>query len=114
MRTLPVTMAMSLLLLSTIVIPKPKMFVGEIMDSQCARAGTHGVLKPLNTPRQCTLDCVKLGGKYVLYDPALRLAYGLDDQQTPEAFAGGRVQVIGTLDHTTYTIHVIEMRSATD
>ena len=111
MKRAPLSIAASLLLVSTIVIPKPRTFTGEIMDSQCARMGTHGIGNLLETSKDCTIQCVKLGGQYVLYDPAMRMAYGLDDQVRPEAFAGGRVEVVGTLEQRTSTIHVLEIRS---
>ncbi len=114
MKRLPVSIAASLLLVSTIVIPKPRTFTGEIMDSQCAEMGMHGIVNPLKTARECTIDCVRFGGRYALYDPAVQMAYGLDDQRKPEQFAGNRVEVTGTLDKLTHTIHVTDIRSASD
>jgi hypothetical protein len=114
MKRLPVSIAASLLLVSTIVIPKPKTFTGEIMDSQCAEMGMHGIVNPLKTARECTIDCVRFGGRYVLYDPAVQMAYGLDDQRKTESFAGDKVEVTGTLDKITHTIHVVDIRSAND
>lgn len=112
MKKIPLSIAASLLMVTTIVIPKPKVFTGEIMDSQCAELGAHGVVNPLKTTRDCTIECVRFGGQYVLYSPAMQLAYGLDDQRSPESFAGGRVEVTGTLNPVTHTIHVLEIRAA--
>jgi hypothetical protein len=114
MKSIPLLMAASCLMTTTIVIPKPKTFTGEIMDSQCAAVGTHGIVNRLNanTKRDCTIECVRSGGQYVLYIPAVETAYGLDDQRKPEAFAGDKVEVVGTVDRLTNTIHVLYIRSA--
>ena len=111
MKQVPLSIAASLLLFSTMVIPKPRTFTGEIMDSQCAEMGAHGIVNPLQTSRDCTIQCVKMGGQYALYDPARQMAFGLDDQIRMEAFAGARVEVLGTFDRKTNTIHVFEIRS---
>lgn len=111
MKRVPVAIAASVLCVTTIFIPKPKTFTGQITDSQCAQMGGHGILNPLRAAKDCTIDCVRFGGKYVLYDPAVQLAYGLDDQRKPEAFAGNRVEIVGTLDRMTNTIHVLFIHS---
>lgn len=109
----PVLFAASLVLvISTIVIPKQKTFSGEIMDSQCGEIGSHGIVNPLKTAKDCTIDCVRFGGRYVLYDPSVQVAYGLDDQRRLEAFAGERVEVVGTVDRLARVIHVIDIRLA--
>jgi len=54
---------------------------------------------------------VRYGAKYVLYDPTVQMAYGLDNQSTPEAFAGEKVIVTGTLDSANRLIHVFSIRS---
>lgn len=84
-------------------------FTGEIMDSECAKMGNHDAgfkMTNTNTPKDCTLACVKAGSKFVLYNPARKATYQLDDQQKPEEFAGQRVRVVGTYDAATKTIHV--------
>ena len=50
----------------------------------------------MKTAKDCTLGCVKGGAKFVLYSGST--AYDLDDQTKPEAFAGQKVKVTGTLD----------------
>ena len=110
------------LLLATLVFaaPKPKTetFTGEIMDSQCAMNGSHGPMlkkegmgdKDPNDPmakEMCTKNCIKMGGKYVLYDSAAKKVYQLDDQTKPEQFAGKSVKVTGTLSKD--TIHVTDI-----
>ena len=97
--------------------PKDKTFKGEIMDSQCAMNGSHAEMlkkegmgdKDPNDPmakKMCTDNCVKKGGKYVLYNAASKKVYQLDDQTKPEQFAGRNVKVSGTVDKAGETIHV--------
>ena len=62
--------------------------------------------------RECTLECVKMGAKFVLFNPATKTAYQLDDQAKPAQFAGEKVTVAGTLDPSTNTIHVESMKAA--
>jgi hypothetical protein len=85
-------------------------FTGEIMDSSCAKMGSHEMMekehKMAHDGKACTLGCVKMGAKFVLYDPATKAVYALDDQKKPEAFAGQKVRVNGKLDSVTNTIHV--------
>lgn len=98
--------------------PKGKTFKGEIMDSQCAMNASHAEMlkkegigdKDANDPmvkKMCTENCVKMGGKYVLYDAASKKVYQLDDQAKPQQFAGQNVKVTGTLDKD--TIHVTDI-----
>jgi hypothetical protein len=101
----------SLVLILMSFAPSRYRFKGEIMDSQCGAVGLHDVIAdPVKSAKDCTIDCVRLGGKYVLYDPTIRMAYGLDDQQKPGLFAGDRVEVIGTLDKGTKVIHVVDIQ----
>lgn len=89
-------------------------FRGEIMDSACAKMGNHDAgykMMNTNTPKDCTLACVKGGSKFVLYNPARKTTYQLDDQQKPEEFAGQKVRVVGTYDANTKTIHVEKIES---
>ncbi len=85
-------------------------FTGEIMDSQCAMMGSHDPagykMTKTDNPKDCTLACVKMGGKFVLYDAAKKATYQLDDQEKPKDFAGQKVKVTGTLNKATKTIHV--------
>src|SRR5579864_5553128 len=117
------------ILLATLVLstlsfaaPKEKTFTGEIMDSQCAKMGSHEMMlkkegmgdKNANDPmakKMCTQNCVKMGGKYVLFDSAHKKVYQLDDQSKPEQFAGATVKIKGTLDKTTQTIHVSDIQA---
>jgi hypothetical protein len=110
------------LLLPSFSAAKDKTFNGEIMDSQCAKNGSHammlakeGMAGKENDPMaktMCTKNCVKMGGKYVLFDAASKTTYELDDQTKLEQFAGQAVKVTGTLDKTTKTIHVTDIKAA--
>lgn len=90
---------------------KAQTFNGQIMDSNCAKMGSHAAMEKehgMKTAKDCTLGCVKGGAKYVLYDGSK--TYELDDQTKPEAFAGQKVKVSGTLDSATNTIHVEDIK----
>lgn len=92
-----------------------KTYTGEIMDSTCAKMSNHDAgykLTGTNTPKDCTLACVKSGAKFVLYDAAAKTAYELDDQDKAKDLAGQKVKVEGTLNHATKTIHVDKIESA--
>jgi hypothetical protein len=107
MRT-PVLIA-ALLLSASAGLPQSRSFTGEIMDSQCAGMGSHDKMMQgvdAKNAADCTKKCVGLGGKYVLFDPAAKTVYQLDDQSKPAAFAGQKVSVKGTLDSASKTIHV--------
>jgi len=108
----------ALLLLSSYVYSKEDVITvqGMIEDSQCAfnvhaKGRSHelmmksGLAGAHADEKQCTLHCVKdMGGSYVLATKTE--VYRLDDQVTPEQFAGEKVKVTGTLDPKTNTIHV--------
>jgi hypothetical protein len=111
-RRFPSIAASLILALSAMVIPKQRTFTGEIMDSECGAMGLHGIVGPLQTTRQCTIDCVRSGAQYVLYDPSVQMAYGLDDQRKPETFASEKVAITGTVDRTSNIIHVYDIHSA--
>jgi hypothetical protein len=104
-------------------LAKDQTYTGEIYDSQCAKNASHAMMlkkegmgdKDPNDPMvkgMCTKNCVKMGGKYVLFNAAKKTVYELDDQQKPEQFAGQNVKVMGTLDQATKTIHVTSIEAA--
>ena len=106
--------AVTVLSTLSLAAPKSQSFTGEIMDSQCASMGSHDMMmkkEGIKTAKECTLGCVKMGGKYVLFNAASKTVYQLDNQTKPEKFAGERVKVKGTLDKDTNTIHVSSIRS---
>ena len=103
------------LLMPGFAFGKDKAFSGEIMDSQCAKNGSHEMMfkkEGTKDPKACTTGCVKMGGKYVLFNGASKSVYQLDDQTKPEQFAGQKVKVTGTLDKATKTIHVTDIKAA--
>ena len=115
MRKLALSLA-AVAVLSTLSLaaPKGQTFTGEIMDNQCASMGSHDMMmkkEGIKTAKECTLGCVKMGGKYVLFDAASKTVYQLDDQTKPEKFAGEKVKVKGTLDKDTNTIHVTTIQA---
>jgi len=79
-----------------------KTFVGEIGDSMC---GAKHMMP--GSKKDCTQECVKGGAKYILIDPSGKI-YQLSDQKKPEAFAGSKVKVTGTLKGDTITVASIE------
>src|SRR4051794_7929199 len=91
-----------------------KTYTGEIMDAACASSGSHaGMMKSdpsMKTAKACTDACVAHGSKYVLYDSATKTTYALDDQTKPKEFSGDKVKVTGTLDASTKTIHVADIK----
>jgi hypothetical protein len=114
MRT-PALMGLLLLAVS-VVLPQNKVgqFSGEIMDSQCAKMGGHDrMMKGLNAKdaRDCSMKCIGLGGKYVLYDPTTKMTYQVDDQQKSGMYAGQRVSIKGSFDASNKTIHVESIES---
>jgi hypothetical protein len=69
----------------------------------------HGMAGKENDPeakKMCTLDCVKAGGKLVLYQAGNKTVYQLDDPKKAEPFAGQRVSISGTLDAKSSTIRI--------
>lgn len=83
-------------------------FVGKIGDSQCGLKHPMG----MGSDKECTLKCVQAGGKFILADLKNNTVYQLDDQKTPEKFAGQMVKVTGTLDRKTKTIKVTSIEPA--
>jgi len=123
MKKLVMTIAACTLLTPGLALAKDQTFAGEIMDSQCAKNASHEMMlkkegmgdKDPNDPiikATCTKNCVKMGGKYVLFNAAKKATYELDDQQKPEQFAGQKVNVKGTYDKGTKTIHVTSIEAA--
>lgn len=124
MKKLVVGLAGSLLLVAVgFAAPKDGTYTGEIMDGQCAKNASHGPMlkkegmgdKDPNdamTKKMCAQNCVKMGGKYVLFNATSKTVYELDDQTKPVDFAGANVKVTGTLDKATKTIHVTTIEAA--
>jgi hypothetical protein len=92
---------------------KSQVYLGEIWDESCAKKGTHETMAGENNippgpqmARECTRECHDMGSPLVLYNPANRHFYMLDNQAKAEPFAGEKVKVTGMLDKRTNTIHV--------
>lgn len=88
-------------------------FNGEIMDSLCAKAGSHDQMmddmKSMGRDKStCSSKCIQLGGKYVLYDSSKHAVYELDNQDKAEEFAGKKVRISGTLQKKTIKVTKIE------
>jgi hypothetical protein len=86
-----------------------RLFRGEIMDVQCATMGTHDrMMKGVDAkdPKECSQKCVRMRGKYVLFDVGTKTIYQLDNQRSSAQFAGQKVSVKGTYNTATKTIHV--------
>ena len=81
-----------------------KTFVGNISDDMCGLK--H--MMPGKSDKDCTMECVKAGSKYVLADVASGKVYQLTDQKKPEEFAGQKVKVTGTLKDDTISVTSIE------
>jgi hypothetical protein len=91
----------------------PTTFTGEIMDSLCAKAGSHEQMmqdmKSMGKDKvTCSKKCIELGAKYVLYDSSKKSIYELDNQDKAEQFAGQRVRVTGTLQKKKLKVVSIE------
>lgn len=108
----------ALMIVMTASVARPKasrIFTGEIMDSSCAQLGSHAKMMKsmdIKTARECTLDCVKAGAKFVLHDATRKVTYELDDQEKARDFAGQKVKVTGTYDTATKTIHVEKIEAS--
>jgi hypothetical protein len=81
-----------------------QVFTGEITDTFCAKNKSHeemmNEMKSMGRDKQtCTQKCAQIGGRYVLYNPAKKEVYTLDDQGKAAAFAGLDVRVVGTLEN---------------
>jgi hypothetical protein len=81
---------------------KGEIFVGSISDKMCGAKHMMG-----ESARDCTLECVKAGSKFILVDEKGKI-YDLSDQKKPEKFAGEKVKVTGTLKGDTIEVSSIE------
>jgi hypothetical protein len=114
MKRLAIGLAATLVFLTvSFAAPKDESFTGEIMDSQCALLKGHEKMaKQGESLKDCTIRCVGLGGKYVLFDRAKSMRYQLDDQKKAMTFAGAQVTVVGSYDAATKTIHTTDIKPA--
>jgi hypothetical protein len=92
---------------------KATSYTGAVMDSPCALLGGHDKMAQKGeSDKECTLRCVKAGGKFSLADAANKTWYTLDDQKKAEPFAGMKVTVTGTVDAATKTLHIVTIKKA--
>lgn len=110
-------LAASLLFLASSYAQQERTFTGDIMDSLCAKDGSHAEMEKAHGfpadragAKACTLACAKAGGSFVLYDPATKTVYQLSDQAKAERFAGDKVKVSGDYDDASQTIAVTKIR----
>jgi Protein of unknown function (DUF5818) len=82
---------------------KQQVFSGEISDSIC---GLKHMMP--GSAKKCTLECVGMGGKFVLADHVHNKVYKLSDQKTPRQFAGQKVTVTGSLKGDTIQVAKIQ------
>jgi hypothetical protein len=99
---------------------KERTFSGEIMDSLCARDGSHAAMEKAHgmpvdksSDKACTLACAKTGGSFALYDTVTKTVYQLSDQAQAEQFAGDKVKVTGDYEEASQTITVTKIQPAT-
>lgn len=90
--------------------PAKETFTGTISDELCGRDG-HAGMRMGPTDAECARMCVLAhGSAYVLDDG--KVAYKLSDQKLAADFPAQKVQVVGTLDAKTKTIHVESIKAA--
>ena len=88
---------------------QPMTVRGDIWDSTCAAAGSHGKMiakTQAKDVKECTLACVKGGAQLVLYNTDDKSIYRLDSQDKVNQYAGQTVTVIGSYDRATDILHV--------
>jgi len=121
MKSIAMGLVVSLVMLggSSFAAQKQQTITGEVMDSSCAKMGSHEMMEKQHgmssspaSDKACTLACVKAGAKLVLYDASTKTVYELDDQKKSDQFAGEKVKITGTLDKANNTIHVGKIEKA--
>jgi hypothetical protein len=85
-------------------------FKGEITDEHlnCVQTPIKAV-EGIKDKTACVLywaHSAQPGSKYVLYDAATKTTYQLDDQSMVQPYVAEKVEVTGTLNAATKTIHV--------
>jgi len=114
-----VVVSVAMLAASSFAAQKQQTITGEVMDSSCAKMGSHEMMeKQHNMPasaasdKACTTACVKAGAKLVLYDSATKTSYEIDDQKKAKQFSGEKVKVTGTVDTANSSIHIAKIAKA--
>jgi hypothetical protein len=87
-------------------------WTGQISDSMCA--GSHSKMMASHTDAKmtahdCTIACVKAGGKYVFISQGKTYNIANQDDADLEVHAGHTVRLTGTMDGDTITVTKIVM-----
>jgi len=102
-------------------VAQDKGYIGEILDSNCAKTGSHETMlkkegmgdmdaNDVRTKQICTNNCVnKMGAKYALYTRS-KGSLQLNDQVKAAQFAGLKVRITGTVDRASKKIRVTDMK----
>ncbi len=91
-------------------------FKGEITDEHlnCIQTPVKAV-EGVTKKEGCVLywaHFAKPPSKFVLYDAATKTAYQLDDQNWVQPYVGETVQITGTLNPATKTIHITGVKKS--
>ena len=91
-------------------------FKGEITDEHlnCVQTPVKAV-EGVTKKEGCVLYWAHFGkppSKFVLYDAATKTTYQLDDQNWVQPYVGETVQITGTLNAATKTIHVTGVKKS--
>jgi hypothetical protein len=91
-------------------------FKGEITDEHlnCVQTPVKAV-EGITKKEGCVLywaHFAKPPSKFVLYDPATKTTYQLDDQDWVQPYVGETVQITGTLNAATKTIHITGVKKS--
>jgi len=87
--------------------PRP----GAQQPSQRPVSGQHNDMQKQNATQTFAGTIMKSGNRYVL-KTADNVTYQLDDQARAKKYEGKQVQIVGSLDETSGTIRVEEMKEA--
>jgi hypothetical protein len=120
-RLLPAGIAVTLIVLISAFWPGAEdqghSFRGEIMDAECAAAGSHEKMMAehnFTTALQCALFCGRAqspGGKFVLFDKSKNRVYLLDNQEQAELYASEKVTISGNYDIGSKTIQIASIEA---
>lgn len=108
--------SLSLLSMSQFVAAQTVTFKGEITDERlnCAQTPVKAVTG-ITKKAGCVLywaHFAKPASKFVLYDGATKTMYQLDDQTWVQPYVGETVQISGTLNAATKTIHITGLKKS--
>ena len=89
----------------------PQTLTGQISDSMCGKSHS-GMGDMGKNPKECTLGCVKDGGKYVFVSGDKVYAIKNQSLAALAASAGANVQLTGDVDQDGKTITVAKITPA--